>query len=104
VASDWTPVMQTSIGAAAAIVGGLLTAWYQAHVQERAERIRRRERAAEVIMAAHQLYLDAEPVAMADLGQHSGAAGRNRGTTRPKRPGADAAANPGRVVPLQKSA
>jgi hypothetical protein len=58
VATDWGPVIQTGIGAAAAVSGGLLTAWYQARAQERAERYRRKERAAEVVLAAFQLYTD----------------------------------------------
>ena len=65
VATDWAPVVQTSIGAAAAVAGGLLTVWYQARTQERVDQQRRRERSAEVAVAAVQFLIDTDPDAMA---------------------------------------
>jgi hypothetical protein len=70
VATDWGPAVQTGIGAGAALLGGLLTAWYQARAQERTERIRRRERAAEVAAAAFEFYLDTRPDRLSTLGDH----------------------------------
>jgi hypothetical protein len=67
VATDWGPVVQTGIGAAAAVAGGLLTAWYQSRVHERAERHQRKESAAEVVTAALQLHFDSDPEALADM-------------------------------------
>src|SRR5829696_8404157 len=60
VATDWTPILQTGLGAITAIGGGMAAAWLQGKSQERIERRRlrreedveghqRRERAAEVL-------------------------------------------------------
>lgn len=45
-ATDWGPVIQTGIGAVAALGGGAVGAWFQARSQERIEqrRLRREER------------------------------------------------------------
>jgi hypothetical protein len=61
VATDWGPVVQTSIGAAAAIGGGTVVAWMQRRGQERMDQQRRRERASETIAAAWQLHIDSAP-------------------------------------------
>jgi hypothetical protein len=44
VATDWAPVIQTGIGALAALCGGFLGAWWQARAQQRIERDRRQRR------------------------------------------------------------
>jgi hypothetical protein len=67
VATDWGPLLQTGIGAAAAVAGGLLTAWYQNRVHERAEQQRRKERAAEVVTAAFEFHLDTDPETLAGM-------------------------------------
>lgn len=59
-ATDWAPVIQTGIGAAAAISGGFVGAWWQARGQQRIERDRRRERAAEILGEAALLLDDAD--------------------------------------------
>jgi hypothetical protein len=51
VATDWAPVIQTGIGAAAALVGGAIGAWLQTKGQERIEQ-RRLER--ELVMERQQ--------------------------------------------------
>jgi hypothetical protein len=61
VATDWAPVIQTGIGAAAAIGGGLLGAWMQGLGQQRLERDRRRERFAEVLADATSLLEELNP-------------------------------------------
>ena len=45
-ATDWGPVLQTAIGAAAGIGGGTLGSWMQARGQRRIEQERSRERSA----------------------------------------------------------
>jgi alkanesulfonate monooxygenase SsuD/methylene tetrahydromethanopterin reductase-like flavin-dependent oxidoreductase (luciferase family) len=55
VATDWGPIVQTSIGAVAAIGGGFVGSWIQVRYQHRSERDRRRERAAEVLAEARAL-------------------------------------------------
>jgi hypothetical protein len=54
-------VIQTTIGAAAAIGGGALVAWMQRRGQERIDQQRRRERASETIGTAWQLHIDSAP-------------------------------------------
>jgi hypothetical protein len=73
VATDWTALGQTAIGAAAAIGGGFLGAWLQGHSQERIERQRQRERAAELIGVAWQLHIEAAPdmLALFEEEQHA---------------------------------
>lgn len=55
---DWGPILQTGIGAAAAIAGGCVGAWLQARHEQRRERDRRRERAAEAVGPVHLLLVD----------------------------------------------
>jgi hypothetical protein len=70
VATDWAPVIQTGIGAAAALGGGVIGAWLQGrsqerieqrriHHEERADRHQRRDRAAEVLAEVSELLRDA---------------------------------------------
>jgi hypothetical protein len=54
-------VVQTGIGAVAAIGGGFVGAWWQARGQQRIERDRRRDRAAETAAAAIELLQDLDP-------------------------------------------
>jgi hypothetical protein len=61
VATNWGPLVQTSIGAAAAIGGGAVAAWVQGRQQRRMERDRRRERAAEILAEVQALLTDANP-------------------------------------------
>lgn len=61
VPTDWGPVVQTGIGAVAAIGGGFIGAWWQARGQQRIERDRRRDRAAETAAAAIELLQDLDP-------------------------------------------
>jgi hypothetical protein len=61
VPTDWAPVVQTGIGAVAAIGGGFVGAWWQARGQQRIERDRRRDRAAETAAAAIELLQDLDP-------------------------------------------
>jgi hypothetical protein len=61
VATDWGPVVQTGVGASAAIAGGFIGAWVQGRNQERTERDRRRERAAEILAEARALLTEAHP-------------------------------------------
>jgi hypothetical protein len=49
VPTDWGPVVQTAIGAVAAILGGFVGAWWQARGQQRIERDRAAETAAAAI-------------------------------------------------------
>jgi hypothetical protein len=49
VATDWTALGQTGIGAAAAIGGGIVGAWMQGRSHGQLERHRRREKFAEVL-------------------------------------------------------
>lgn len=60
-ATDWGPVVQTGLGASAALAGGFLGAWVQGRNQQRTERERRRERAAEILAEARALLTDAHP-------------------------------------------
>jgi hypothetical protein len=66
VATDLTALGQTFIGAAAAIGGGFVGAWWQAQSQQRLEDKRRRERAAEVTASAYQLLLSLVPAKLMD--------------------------------------
>ena len=59
--TDWAPVVQTGIGAVAAIGGGFVGAWWQARGQQRIERDRRRDRAVETAAAAIELLQDLDP-------------------------------------------
>jgi len=61
VPTDWGPVVQTGIGATAALAGGLISAWVQGRYQQRMGRGRRRERAAEILAEARALLTDAHP-------------------------------------------
>ena len=61
VATDWGPVVQTGIGAVAALGGGALGAWFQGRSQQRIERERRRERAAQTAAAVVELLHDLNP-------------------------------------------
>lgn len=54
-------MVQTGIGAVAAIGGGFVGAWWQARGQQRIERDRRRDRAAETAAAAIELLQDLDP-------------------------------------------
>jgi hypothetical protein len=54
-------VVQTGIGAAAAIGGGFIGVWLQGRYQRQADRDRRRERAAEVVGDAIHWLADARP-------------------------------------------
>lgn len=60
-ATDWAPVIQTGIGAAAAIGGGFVGAWMQGRGQQRLEQYRRRERFAEVLADVMSLLEDINP-------------------------------------------
>jgi hypothetical protein len=61
VAADWTALGQTTVGAAAAIVGGLLGSWMQGRSQGQLERHRRRERFAEVMADTTSLLWEMDP-------------------------------------------
>jgi hypothetical protein len=61
VATEWAPVVQTAIGAAAGIGGGLLGAWMQGRGQDRIERYRRRERFAQVLADTTALLHETNP-------------------------------------------
>jgi hypothetical protein len=63
-ATDWSPVLQTAIGAAAAIGGGFVGAWVQGRTQERMERQRRREGVAELLASVGELVRQADPGAL----------------------------------------
>lgn len=56
--TDWGPIVQTGIGAAAAIAGGCIGAWLQGRHERRRERDRTRERAAAAIGPIHLLLVD----------------------------------------------
>jgi hypothetical protein len=61
VATDWTALAQTGIGAAAAIGGGIVGAWMQARSQRSTEQQRQRERAAELVAEVLDLLIDTAP-------------------------------------------
>jgi hypothetical protein len=69
VATDWTPVIQTGIGALAAIGGGFVGAWVQGRTQQRMEQDRRPERAAEVLAGIEDFLSEAGP-GLATLAVH----------------------------------
>jgi hypothetical protein len=69
VATDWAPVIQTGIGALAAIGGGFVGAWVQGRTQQRMEQDRRRERVAEVL-AGIEGFLDEAGPGLAILAVH----------------------------------
>jgi hypothetical protein len=71
VATDWGPVVQTGIGAVAAIGGGFVGAWWQARGQQRVERDRRRDRAAETAAAAVELLQDLDPYEVVEIDRSS---------------------------------
>jgi hypothetical protein len=71
VATDWGPVIQTGIGAVAAIGGGFVGAWWQARGQQRVERDRRRDRAAETAAAAVELLQDLDPYEVVEIDRSS---------------------------------
>jgi hypothetical protein len=58
---DWAPVIQTGIGALAAIAGGFVGAWVQGRTQQRMEQHRRRERVAEVLAGVGSFLSRANP-------------------------------------------
>lgn len=60
-ATDWGPIVQTGIGAVAAIGGGFVGSWIQVRYQHRSDRDRRRERAAEILAEARALLTEANP-------------------------------------------
>lgn len=60
-ATDWGPVIQTGIGALAALAGGFIGAWWQARTQQRVERGRRLERASDVLASVMKLLEDLQP-------------------------------------------
>jgi hypothetical protein len=60
-ATDWSPVLQTAIGAAAAIGGGFVGAWVQGRTQERMERQRRREGVAELLASVDEFLAQTVP-------------------------------------------
>lgn len=60
-ATDWAPIIQTSIGAGAALGGGFIGAWTQARYQRHIERDRRREEAGAVLAEVRVLLTDMEP-------------------------------------------
>jgi hypothetical protein len=60
-ATDWSPVLQTAIGAAAAIGGGFVGAWVQGRTQERMERQRRREGVAELLASVDEFLRQSHP-------------------------------------------
>jgi len=53
--------VQTGVGASAALAGGFIGAWVQGRNQQRTERDRRRERAAEILAQARALLTEAHP-------------------------------------------
>jgi hypothetical protein len=61
VATDWGPVVQTGIGAVAAIGGGFVGAWVQGRTQERIERQRRREGVAELLASVSDFLMGSHP-------------------------------------------
>lgn len=61
VATDWTALSQTALGAAAAIGGGFVGAWLQGRSTERIEAHRRRERSAHTLAEATALLQEADP-------------------------------------------
>jgi hypothetical protein len=71
VATDWAPVIQTGIGAAAALGGGFVGAWWQARAQQRIERDHRRDRAAQATAAAVELLQDLDPYRVVGIGRSS---------------------------------
>jgi hypothetical protein len=82
VATDWAPVIQTGIGAAAALGGGFVGAWWQARAQQRIERDRRRDRAAQATAAAVELLQDLDPYRVVHVGPSSYKAELKRLTQR----------------------
>jgi hypothetical protein len=73
VATDWGPVVQTAIGAAAALGGGVIGGWLQGRNQDRLERNRRREEAAKVVASTTALLRDADPTGELAYMAHWGA-------------------------------
>jgi hypothetical protein len=61
VETDWTALGQTTVGAAAAIVGGLPGSWMQGRSQGQLERHRRREKFAEVLADTTSLLWEMNP-------------------------------------------
>lgn len=62
--TDWGPVLQTGIGAAAAVGGGLLGAWMQGRSQAQRTQQEQCERAAAVISAALSVHVKTSPSAI----------------------------------------
>jgi hypothetical protein len=60
-ATDWAPIIQTGIGAGAALGGGFIGAWAQARYQRRAEQDRRREQEGAVLAEVRALLTDLAP-------------------------------------------
>jgi hypothetical protein len=61
VATDWAPVVQTGIGAVAALGGGFAAAWMQGRAAFKLERQRRREEAADALAEVTRLLEDVNP-------------------------------------------
>lgn len=60
-ATDWGPIVQTGVGAVAAVGGGAVGAWLTGIRQSQTERRQRVDRAAEVLAQARALLTDATP-------------------------------------------
>jgi hypothetical protein len=61
VPTDWGPVIQTGVGAVAALGGGFIGAWWQGRGQQRIEQDRRRQQAAEVLAEITVLLEEIDP-------------------------------------------
>jgi hypothetical protein len=61
VATDWTPVVQTAIGAVAATGGGFAAAWMQGRSQLQLERQRKREAAADTLVDFSRMLGSVDP-------------------------------------------
>jgi hypothetical protein len=61
VATDWGPVIQTSVGAVAALGGGFIGAWWQGRGQQRIEQNRRRQQTVEVLAEITVLLEEIDP-------------------------------------------
>ena len=66
-ATDWTALGLAAIGVAGTIGGGFVGSWIQGRSQERMERQRQQERAAEVVGVAWQLHVDLTPLCLPSM-------------------------------------